>query len=738
MRRFGPWLGMLALAAIAGVGVAYRAALDRQQRESPAPPKALEQGLTAKATEWAWSQTVGGKTLVEVRAKDFRQIREPAVTELKGVELKIFDPDGKHFDRVTSASAEFSVADGKLYSDGEVEITLGEAVEGQAQGRLLGIRTSGVTFENKTGKADTDRRATFSLDVGEGEGTGATYDPQSKELRLKKDVKLTWRGRNPKSPPMLIEAGELIYKEAEHKVWLLAWSKFARGGLKMDAGPAEVTIEEGAIRLVSTVEAKGVQTQPERTVEFAADQLQMILREGGLMEKITGQTNAKLRTVAKTGRTETASDRLDLSFVDREGEAVLKQAVANGRAEVKSIPAGVPAPDTRVLKADAVELRMRDGGDEIETVDTHSPGTIEFLPNRPGPRYRKLDGERMNIRYGKNNRIEYFRAVKAATRTDPDPKAKGAAPQLTWSNDLEAYFDAASGDLSKIEQWGDFRYRQGERQARAERASMIEPSKVMTLTGGARVWDAAGSTEADRIAMNQATDDVEATGRVKTVREPSRASADRMITKERNAKIRYEGRATVWQGQNRLDGETIDIDRTAGTVAARGKVVNLLQDRAQPVATVVRSQSMRYLDRDRVAFYEGDVHLTRPKLDVRSKKLRAYLSPEENAETNATLPDSGLDKAFAEGDVVIVQTDGARTRTGTGSEADYSVGDGKVVLMGGNPKLVETIPGAKPNVTGGIRLTWFGNSDKLLVEGAERQPASSTLRRKKPASPSDR
>ncbi|MDX2177943.1 MAG: hypothetical protein SFV18_00020, partial [Bryobacteraceae bacterium] len=171
MRRFGPWLGLLALAAIAGVGVAYRTALERQRRDTPPPPKSLEQGLTAKATEWAWSQTVGGKTLVEVRAKDFRQVREPAVTELKGVELKIFDDDGNHFDRVTSASAEFSVADGKLYSDGDVEITLGEAVEGQPQGRLLGIRTSGVTFENKTGKAETDRRATFSLDVGEGEGT---------------------------------------------------------------------------------------------------------------------------------------------------------------------------------------------------------------------------------------------------------------------------------------------------------------------------------------------------------------------------------------------------------------------------------------------------------------------------------------------------------------------------------------------------------------------------------------
>ena len=40
---------------------------------------------------------------------------------------------------------------------------------------------------------------------------------------------------------MEIQAGALIYKEAESKVWLLDWSKFKRETLSMEAGPSIVT-----------------------------------------------------------------------------------------------------------------------------------------------------------------------------------------------------------------------------------------------------------------------------------------------------------------------------------------------------------------------------------------------------------------------------------------------------------------------------------------------------------------
>ena len=736
MRRFGPILALIIAGLLAGVGYLYWSIRQRQVDQAAPPPARLDNSLNSQAKEWAWSQTVGGKTVVEVRAKDFRQVKDPPLIELNGVELKIFHGEENKFDRVSSAKAHFSIPEGKMVSDGEVDIKLGDVPDGVLAGRLMNIHTAGVTFQNQTGKADTDKHATFVLDVGDGEADGATYDPQTRELRLKSNVKLNWRGKNPKALPMLIQAGELIYKEVEHKVWLLGWTKFSRDKLTMSGGASILTIDEGNLRLIETVQASGSDQHPDRTVDFGADQLQIILAEGARIEKISGQTNARLNSVSKTGRTRIRSQRLDLSFVEEKGDVVLSQALANGAAVAESFPTVDPKPENRVLKSDAIELKMKPGGREVATMDTHAPGTLEFLPNQPTQRKRRLDAERMNLRYGANNQMEYFRAVKVTTHTDPavappgKPPAKPSAqPQTTSSENLEAGFDA-KGDLARLEQWGNFRYQEGDRHAVATRAVLDQPKNLMTLTGDARVWDAAGSTDAESIVINQTSGDTVAQGRVRTVRDPHRAVAQRMVTSGNNSKIRYQGQATVWQNDNKLDAEIIDIDRASGTLAAQERVVSMLQDKSK-VVTVIRAAKMDYSDKEKVAFYSGDVFLTRPQLTVKSKKLRAYLV-EEDAESSATLPDSGLDRAFAEGSVEIIQTNGPRTRQGLGEAVDYYVTDGRVILEGGAPQLTETQPGVKPNVTKGRRLTWLANSDKLTVEGAEQTPGSSTLRRKKP------
>ena len=68
-------------------------------------------------------------------------------------------------------------------------------------------------------------------------------------------------------------------------------------------------------------------------------------------------------------------------------------------------------------------------------------------------------GERISIRYGAKNQVESLRAVKVATRTEPDPavKTKNPAPALTWSQDLLATFAPGTGELAQLEQWTNFR-----------------------------------------------------------------------------------------------------------------------------------------------------------------------------------------------------------------------------------------------------------------------------------------
>jgi lipopolysaccharide export system protein LptA len=739
MRRFAPWLAGTIAALAASIGAIYWRTRAEQADSLPKPPPALETGLNASASGWEWSYSAEGRPKVEIRAAGFKHIKDPAIFDLAGVELKIFHQDGQKYDRVVSPKAQFSVGEGTLRSDADVEMMLGLTEAGGPPGRLIGIQTSGVTFDNRTGRADTDRHAVFRLDVGEGEADGATYDPQTRELRLKSNVKLLWRGHGAPSPPMRIEAGELIYKEAEGRVFLLPWSRFSRDTLSMQGGSAEIFVENGNLRLVSAAKAAGKDERPNRHTAFQADQLEMIFRDGGVVEKIIGQTNARLESRSATAQTSVSAHRLDLSFEDENGDAALRRALASGQSVARSVPLGAPgqAPETRVLKAEIIEMKLRAGGEEIEQIDTHAPGALELLPNRSGQRQRVLEAERLSMQYAAGNQLKYFRAVQAATTTEPDPSVPGSARQKTWSEDLQADFDPENGGLIRLEQWGKFRYESAGRQARAERA-LIEPQKDwITLTGGARVWDATGSTDAARIFLDQRNNTTQASGDVRSVRQPERsgeelvrATALAMRTSEDNALIRYEGKARLWQGGNRIEGEEIEIDRRARQLRARGAITSTLAERDQP-QTVVKAAAMRYSGADRIAFYEGGVILTRPGLTVRSQRLRAYLAEEPSEETSATIPSSGLDRAFAEGSVEIVQKTGPRTRAGKGDVADFYAAENRVVLDGAPAELADAQPNQKPALTRGRRLTWFGDADKLLVDGGESQPAVSSLRRKR-------
>ncbi|MBI3281763.1 MAG: LPS export ABC transporter periplasmic protein LptC [Acidobacteria bacterium] len=732
------------LLIIASVGFTYKIQKGIQERQAPPPTKALPERTSAQAHDWVWSKTIEGGRTVEVRAKDFRQISEPSRFELAGLELRIFRQDGKTFDRVTSAAAEFDTTGGILWSDGNVEIIMGvPAGEEPRPGRLLTIRSSGVRFDSKTGKAVTERAASFQFDRGEGKSIGAEYDPATRELQMRRDVELRWYASRPGGVPMDVRAGYLTYKEAEGKVYLSPWAKLARGTLTLESADAAVTLHEGLIQLVEAQKAHGVEDQPGRRIEYAADQLRMDFSEHGQVSAITGESNARLVSTSESARTTVTTQRIDLAFTPSEEESLLEKATAQGASRVESTPVprpGKPPADTRILHSEVIQLRMRSGGREIENVETHTPGTLDILPSRRGEKRRSLRGERLWINYGSENRIESFRAVSAATRTEPAPvKGAGGPPVLTSSRDLSAAF-SPTGELTRLEQWNDFRYEEGDRRARAQKAILDSASDLILLEGAARVWDATGSTTGDRITLHQKTSDFEAAGNVTSVRlpdrkkdadgtsmlagdEPLRARAARMSSTGNRRRIRYQGSAELWQGANRLTAEWVEIDRAARRLHARTNVATQFaaqdEKKKQPaVITSVRASELVYTEEGRLAHFKGGALLNRPGLTVQGQEIRAFLKAGDSGST--------LDHALADGQVRIVQAAPDRRRTGTGEHAEYHVAEERVMLEGGRPELVDSRKG----ITRGQKLTWFFQNDRLLVDGAKSQPASTQFKRK--------
>jgi lipopolysaccharide export system protein LptA len=751
------------LAVAAAVGIAFKIQREQQAGRAPVLPKPLARNLQAASKDWVYFKGEGDHPIVEIRARDMERIEEPAAkVSLRQVELKLYHKDGREYDHVKSDTAEFDEAAGALFAEGEVEITLAVPADGSTKERLLAIRSSGVRFDAATGVAVTDRPARFYIDLGEGEAVGASYDPATRELVLKSHVSLIWRGHDPARPPMKIRAGQLSYKENESMVYLGAPSRFERQTLSLDGADAQVKLEEGAIRLVDAQKAQGIDAQPKRRLEFAANHLVLELTPKSEIEKITGTGDANLTALSASAQTRITTDRIDMHFDVRDGDSLLREALANGKVALESKP--VPKPNavtgpTRLLRSESVVTRMRPGGVEIDMIETHAPGVFELLPNAPDQPKRRLDGTRMWIKYARNNALESFRAVEVATRTDK-PAEKGKKPPppgFTTSNDLQAFFDTSSGDMTRLEQWTNFKYREGEQQAAADKAVLEQPGDRIILTGNARSWDNTGSLSAKRIVLSQQVGRVLAEGDVHSTRqpdgkdsgggmlsgdEPLHARGERMTAVDNNMLITYEGHAVLWQSSNRLQGTKIQIDRRSKALLAEGNVISQFAEQSAPPGaaaplTVIRSEKMKYTDSDRMAYYTGGVRLVREGLDVRSAELKAWLNEGGDKAKNSASKTSAannrgerqsqsrLNRAFADGQVQISQSAGGRTRRGVSEHAEYYVDDGKVVLTGGNPTMVDSVKG----YTRGKKLTYWANNDSLQVEGVESQPAASRIRR---------
>jgi lipopolysaccharide export system protein LptA len=741
MRRIRPLLLLAILLILAGVGGVYYVQRGVERSRAPARPKPLPSDTTSAARDWTLTEYAGGLRKWKLSARDFKESGSRLYLESVGLEL--FGEDGAVLKRFKTAKAEFDKDQRTLYSDGEVEITAGEPSDGQALGRLVLIRTSGVTFDGRTGSAVTDRPATFQFDQGEGQAVGAAYDPGTGELRLRSEAKVTWRGSGPGSQPMQVEAGEILYKEKESTILLDPWSRLRRGRLTMEGGHSAVRIEEGAIRRVETAAAHGLEgLEDGRQLEYAADQLSIVFSGNHEVERIIGERNARLVSRDASARTTVTGDKLELAFDTASGDSQLRQAVVTGRGVVESSPSASAANarrETRLLRSEIIVLDMRPGGKEIQSAETRAPGVIEFLPDAPGGRRRRLDGERISIGYGPQNRIRSLAAKNSATRTEyPQPAGRPAPPPLlTWSKELKAEFDPAGRELAGLEQWGDFRYEQGDRKGRAERALLDAEKNLITLRGSARLWDPSGSLSADRILTDQNNGDTTADGNVVSTREPERAGKPTAVLSESepfNAKaarmyapggrriVQYAGAVVLWQGGNRIEADWAEIDRGEKKLTAKGNVRSQFVERASKgkrgrssVITRVRAPELVYQDRTGTAQYSGGVVMSRDGVEVTASELRGVFAAREGA--------TELETAYADGKALISRPTPGRTSQGSAEHAEYHARENKIVLHGGAPRFDDSLKGS----TKAERLTWWPDNDRLLVEG---QPAVTHLLRR--------
>jgi len=279
--------------------------------------------------------------------------------------------------------------------------------------------------------------------------------------------------------------------------------------------------------------------------------------------------------------------------------------------------------------------------------------------------------------------------------------------------------------LSEIRQTGDFHYREPGRQAWSESATHRVDSSLIRLEGRPKVTDSQGETEADVIEFHRDRHLLKAQGEVRsayfdTGSGPNAhpavfASAQFMEYRTREGIGRYRKNARLWQKDRILYAEDIRLNRLEGKLVATGGVTNLFHrpgEAESSPGTIIRSEKMTYEEGTHKIVYEEGVATTTPEGRLQSDRLQVFLRQEKGQ--------TSVDKALAEGNVRMAQPN----RTASSQWAEYRGREGRVVLWGGPPQVVDYERGS----TTGARLTIDIGGGSVAVEGNSQNRAVTTQR----------
>jgi lipopolysaccharide export system protein LptA len=213
-------------------------------------PKRLGIEIQQESNGVTYTQAHGGHTLFKLHASKAVQLKEGNHVMLHDVKVELYGTDGSRVDRIEGDEFEYDPETNKATAAGPVEITvmrpgvapaiapkatashlagekakssaLASVAETAARGEIH-VKTSGVTFDEKSGVATTGQHVDFSSVQGSGVSMGATFDSQQGRLVLDRAVELKTE-----------HSGEPLVVRAQH-------AEFERGNMlcRMHAATAD-------------------------------------------------------------------------------------------------------------------------------------------------------------------------------------------------------------------------------------------------------------------------------------------------------------------------------------------------------------------------------------------------------------------------------------------------------------------------------------------------------------------
>jgi lipopolysaccharide export system protein LptA len=629
-------------------------------------PQRLGIEIQQEANGVTYTQAHGGRTLFRIHASKVVQLKQGNAL-LHDVKIELYDTDGNHADRIEGSEFEYSQKDQTAKASGPVEITLirpgtalaiapkpkdGPAADDRVKvkgGPLatmaekvesdeIHVKTSGLTFDQRSGVATTGRRVDFSMTQGSGSSEGATYDSQRGLLVLNRAVELNTE-RGGRTVKILAEHAEF---EREARICRLhaAMADF-RGGTA-SAGDARVLFraDGSAVRLDAVngfavvTETGGRVAAPHGSMDFnERNQPRHGRLEGGVTidtvdSKPTepGQTELKIHGTAPVAELEfTPRGELRHAHLERdveiESQRTIESAGGMGR-ESRKWRSPVADLEFRNARQGHVEPATIHGTEGVTVTAESQTGEGPLVPSR-------LAADEVTGEFGPNSQISSM--IGAGHARMEETNAAGIR-QTSSGDRLEAHFAQAGssgikdgekrdaigglgsgmqvlsgvleGHVVLIQEAAAKGGGQAEAAMRATagRAAYDGAGEWLHLTLSPRVEDGGLQLTAREIDVSRESAEAFAHGDVKATwvgdvpskdgkqgsvglggQGPAHVVSTEARLRQSTGEATFQGHARLWQQADSIAGPVIVLDRQKRTLVARST------DAAEPVQAVLIS-----------------------------------------------------------------------------------------------------------------------------------------------------
>src|ERR1019366_305734 len=166
-QRYARWSAAVAILIALGVtGVYLRRVWQAEQEAKKAPP-AFPATIEQRSNEFSYSKVEGQRTIYTVRALRATEFKEGSRNLLEEVSITLYGKKGDRNDTLRTRACDFISDTGKISCAGEVQISLQASGAAPAGPSAIRVVTSGVSFDQHTGEARTDKPVTFRWPDGE-------------------------------------------------------------------------------------------------------------------------------------------------------------------------------------------------------------------------------------------------------------------------------------------------------------------------------------------------------------------------------------------------------------------------------------------------------------------------------------------------------------------------------------------------------------------------------------------